>query len=165
MTAQQKATLAARVQRLEDFEEIRDLMARYAFATNKGNGKVVEIEQMPSIFAPDATWEGPNERVVGLEAIMASLRSATAPIEYSTHIFSSPGLKLDGDAASGTWLLSIVGKRNGKYHTGQASEDVTYVRTSSGWRIQGVRLHPGVFFPLPSQIGRAERETSSNAPP
>ncbi|MEO6600247.1 MAG: nuclear transport factor 2 family protein [Polyangiaceae bacterium] len=153
MTAKLTVSLAERVQRLEDLEQIRDLMSRYAVATSKGqNSRVVEVEQLPSIFASDATWEGPSQRVTGLENIMEGLRSATAHIEYSTHVFSNPVLTLDGDSASGTWLLSVVAKRNGNYHHGQAPEDVTYIRTPWGWRIQSVRLQGGVFFPLREDV-------------
>ncbi|WP_369204913.1 hypothetical protein [Streptomyces sp. PU-14G] len=51
-------TLEERILRLEDIAAIRDLTARYADAINKGwNGKTVDADAIPNLFAADARWE------------------------------------------------------------------------------------------------------------
>ena len=53
--------LERRVQRLEDQDAIRDLTVRYARCINKGrNGKLVDVDQISTIFAPDAKWDSPD---------------------------------------------------------------------------------------------------------
>ena len=112
-----KPTLEERLQQLEDKEAIRDLMARYSFAINKGwNGKQVHV---------DAT-------------------------DFSMHSFTNPVIDIEGDKATGNWLLWIGSSRNGGTPNEVfMSEDVTYVRTSEGWRIKMVDIRFGMML-LPS---------------
>ena len=63
------------------------------------SGRDPEFEQMPSIFAPDATWGGIGLGISGLENITHSLRSSTASIQFSTHTFHNPVIKLNSDVA------------------------------------------------------------------
>lgn len=143
-------TLEARVRRLEDLEAIRDLMARYAFHINKGwNGKQVHPDAMPQIFTADATWESAamGLRAEGLDQITAALVAATEHTDFSMHSFTNPVLAVDGDAATGHWLMWIGSRRNGGApNQVYLSEDVTYVRTPDGWRIRTVALHYGMML-------------------
>ena len=148
-----KPTLEERLQQLEDKEAIRDLMARYSFAINKGwNGKQVHVDAMPSIFAEDARWESAamKMKAEGLEEIMTTLVSATEHTDFSMHSFTNPVIDVEGDKATGNWLLWIGSRRNGGTPNEVfMSEDVTYVRTSEGWRIKMVDIRFGMML-LPS---------------
>ena len=158
-------SLSERVGRLEDLEAVRDVTARYAMATNKGV-EDIDVDAFPSIFAPDATWEARGVRVAGLDAMMKRVRESTASLVRSIHAFVNPVLDLDGDRASGRWILLLVGHMAGKYHHGYSTEDFTYARTAAGWRIQSVRLHPGLIFPLPAALqpsGRAAAGSDHDA--
>ncbi|MEI9939205.1 MAG: nuclear transport factor 2 family protein [Pseudomonadota bacterium] len=153
--------LERRIQRLEDKEAIRDLMARYAHCINKGwNGKAVDVEQIPTIFAPDAKWDSPDMGLsgVGSDAIMASLRAETAIIDFSMHAFLNPIVEVDGDSATGNWLMWIGVKREGGARLVLLSLDLRYVRTADGWRIQSALLHVGAMLPLAAPAGHVGRQ-------
>jgi hypothetical protein len=63
------------------------------------------------------------------------------------HAFLNPVLTIDGDAATGTWLMwiaSIIDEDPGAAYLGA---DFTYTRTSAGWRIQSVTPEPGMRLP------------------
>jgi len=50
-------THEARIQRLEDIEEIKKLTATYGLYVNKGwNGEVVNFDKLPEVFTADARW-------------------------------------------------------------------------------------------------------------
>ncbi len=139
--------LEERIQKLEDIEAIKNLMARYAFHTNKGwNGKVVDVEAMPSIYAEDASGEivGMQRKYQGLKHIMETLKEETAVHDFSMHSFTNPIIAVDGDHATGNWLLWIAVKNKEVKRQVFASEDITYVRTTQGWRIQTITMHAGM---------------------
>ncbi len=141
------SSVEERLQRLEDIEAIRHLTARYAFHINKGwNGKQVDVDAMPTIFAPDAQWESKdmNLHVTGLEAIMANLPESTQQVDFSMHSFTNPIIDVAGDTATGNWLFWVASKWTGRT-TNEVfmSADITYLRTTQGWLIQSYRLHVG----------------------
>lgn len=142
-------SLEERIKKLEDIEAIKDLMAHYAFYTNKGwNGKVVNVEEMPSIYAKDAKVEDADMHIniVGLDEIMKDLPHSTADVDFSMHSFLNPIIVVDGDKATGKWLLWIGSKIKGSARAVFMSADFTYVRTTQGWRIQTGNEHFGMLL-------------------
>jgi len=141
-------SLADRIQRLEDLEAIRDLTARYAFHVNKGwHGKVVDVDAMPSLFTDDVRYESPDIpelSAVGLERGVQVLKESTAALDFSMHSFTNPILAVDGDQATGNWLMWIASKAGGGARQVFASVDLGYVRQPQGWRIQSVTLRIGM---------------------
>ena len=159
------ASLEERIQRLEDIEAIKNLMARYAFHTNTGwNGQVVDIDAMPSIFAEDVQYiskDAEELSATGLEQGMNVLKESTEQIDFSMHSFTNPIIAVDGDRATGHWLVWIVSKAEGTARQVFASQDVTYARTAPGWRIQTVNFHLGTALISPQghrpDVGSGER--------
>lgn len=98
-----------RIQKLEDIEAIKNLMARYSFHTNKGwNGQVVDVDAMPSIFTEDIQYVSKDFKelsAAGSEQGMKVLLETTKQIEFSMHSFINPIIAVDGDRATGNWLL------------------------------------------------------------
>lgn len=155
--------LESRIRRLEDMEEIRALMMRYAKIINKGwNGEVVNADEMPTVFAKNARWTMKELGIVanGIEEIIDGLLRETKIIEFSQHIFVNPVLEVNGDFASGTWLMWIASRQDGGQRFVWISEDVTYTRELQGWRIQTMDLALGGMAPLgsPPQFGRPQAE-------
>ncbi len=148
------ATLEQRIQRLEDIEAIKRLTAKYAFAINKGwNHKLVQVDAMPGIFTPDARWESKAMKVTaeGLEAIMKALKEQTEHTDFSMHSYTNPIIEIDGDRATGNWLFWIASRRNsGPPNEVFMSEDIVYVRTPEGWRIQRVDVQFGMMLMNPA---------------
>jgi hypothetical protein len=142
-------TLARRVQRLEDIEAIKDVTARYATAVNKGwNGKTLDLEAIPSIFATDARWESSDMGIVteGLGAIVAGLPEHTAMVQFSMHTFLNPVITVAADAATGSWLMWVASIIGNDPRAVYLSADLTYARTDQGWRIHGVEVHHGMVL-------------------
>lgn len=142
------AALEQRVGRLEDIEAIRDLTARYADAINKGwNGKTLDVDAIRDIFVTDARWEShEGEVTVGADAIAAKLPEATAMVELSMHAFVNPIITVDGDAATGQWLMWIASVVTDNPRAVYMSADMTYTRTDTGWRIHTVRVDYGTLL-------------------
>ena len=141
-------TLQARIQRLEDIEEIKKLTATYGRYVNKGwNGEVVDFDKLPHVFTKDARWQAAamNADVTGIENIIELLKTATKPGDLAMHSFTNPIIDVDGDAASANWLLWVAGTDGKDGSEVFQSEDLTYIRTSLGWRIKTVVLHFGAL--------------------
>jgi hypothetical protein len=144
-----ETALEQRVRRLEDIDAIKTLTARYASAVNKGwNGKTLDLDAIPQIFATDVVWTGDDFGTTeGVDAIVAELPAATARVTFSMHVFLNPVISVDGDAATGSWLLWIASIFAGDPGAGYLSADFTYSRTAVGWRIQTVHVHNGLRIP------------------
>lgn len=143
--------LVQRIRYLEDIEEIKSVTARYAHAVDKGpNGKSVDPAVIPQIFTPGARWSSDElGAFVGAAAIAAELPTATAMVEFSMHAFLNPVIDVDGDRATGSWLLwiaSVLDHRPGAAYLGA---DLSYLRTAAGWSIDSVHIYDGLRIPGP----------------
>lgn len=140
--------LTKRIQRLEDLEAIRHLTARYSFHVNKGwNGKVVDLDAMPTIFAEDVKWNSWDSPVVlqGIEQGLKLLKDETDQIDFSMHSLTNPVIELTGDQATGNWLMWTASRRkNVPPNQVFMSMDIKYVRKPQGWLIQALSFHFGM---------------------
>ena len=97
--------LAARVQRLEDIEEIKLLVVRYAQGADRGN----DTDIMVPLFADDGVWDG-GERFgvyAGKEAIRKFLAESGSFIGWTLHYMISPAIdiELNAQTAKAFWYL------------------------------------------------------------
>jgi hypothetical protein len=141
-------TFEARVQRLEDIEAIKKLTATYGLYVNKGwNGEVVNFDKLPEVFTADARWQADamSADVTGIDNIIELLSSATSPGDLAMHSFTNPIIDIDGDTATGNWLLWVAGTDGDDGTEVFQSEDLTYTRTPDGWRIQSLNLRFGAL--------------------
>ena len=128
--------LAARLQLVEDRQEIADLLVRYARAVDDGDD-----EQLTSCFTDDAdaTFAGVAAGVGG-RAITAFLRStmgaATRPA--STHNIANITVTVRGDEAEATSNAVVYGVRGDppELRARGVRYDDLLVRTPHGWRIR-----------------------------
>lgn len=128
--------LSARLQLVEDRQEIADLLVRYARAVDDGDD-----EQLASCFTDDAeaTFAGIHAGVGG-PAITSFLRStmgATAR-PASTHNIANIAVTIRGDEADAVSNAVVYGVRGDPPEMrarGVRYED-SLVRTSDGWRIR-----------------------------
>ncbi len=142
-------SIEARLQRMEDYEAIRQLKAFYAksadskYTDDHRRKPQAEIDaitrrQVDTVFTEDAVWDGGPQfgEIKGREAIYNHLRSGRWT--FSLHYFLNPYIELDGDAAHGTWMLwqpCTFEEGNRSMLMSAVTED-DYVRTSSGWQMQ-----------------------------
>lgn len=143
----EKLSIEKRLEILEDKEAIKDITYQYANYVNQGwNGITINPSALSEVFVKDAVWESPimNIREVGLGNIIKSLVKETQAVLFAMHNYSNPVIKIKGNTATGDWLFWVVSKME-KDKTNQVymSQDIQYVKTENGWRIQEVNLHFG----------------------
>ena len=137
-----------RLQRLEDHAAIAEVTTRYAAAVNQGwGGRGVDAEGLADAFTTDATWRSQAIDVVasGLPAIVAGVETGTRATNFAMHSYTNPAIRVDGDTARATWLVSIASRRNGGPANMVFVEDlIDYRRTDAGWRIQSLDRQFGI---------------------
>ncbi len=95
--------LAERVRRLEDIEEIRALKARYCDHCDNG----YDPDGIASLMTDDAVWDGGRTFGVrrGKEEIRRHFQGAADRVAIARHQVMNPIIEVDGDSATGQWLL------------------------------------------------------------
>jgi uncharacterized protein (TIGR02246 family) len=103
-----KLTLEERVQRLEDYEEIRQLMVRYAAAMDNN----FDAGAIASLFTENAAWTiSPATPVTGRhegrEAIRKFFAGLVNEYNWTMHNVGNELIRIadDGQTATGTWYL------------------------------------------------------------
>jgi ketosteroid isomerase-like protein len=141
-------SLEQRVRRLEDLDAITQLTYHYAMAVNKGPGNDVDLAAIARLFTTDARWSSDDSgTTIGAAGIVAELPTATAQIEFSAHAFLNPVITLDGDHATGAWLLWIASVHDRNPGAVYLSAELKYVRTADGWRIAAIHVGSGIRIP------------------
>lgn len=141
--------LPARIQLLEDAEEIRWMKAYYAqVCDDKFTGHAArpqaEIDaavrpMVDRVFAADAVWGGSptgDKPVIGREAIFQRLRLSSW--RFAMHYYLNPVIDIDGDRARARWMLwepCTTAEANQPMWMSAVTHD-DYVRTADGWRLQ-----------------------------
>jgi SnoaL-like domain len=141
-------TLEERIRLLEDFETIRQLKAHYAqypdakYTDDHQRRPQAEIDtlarEQASVFTDDAIWDngvGPSGILRGREAIYNNLR--LGPWKFAMHHFLSPRIEVDGDKATGRWMLwqtATLAESDTAVFMSAITND-EYVRTPTGWKM------------------------------
>ncbi len=102
--------LHARVQKLEDIEEIKRLKFKYCNLVDAG----FLADELGALFTQDGTWEAgePWGSFEGREAIIEFFRAQQAVVNFSVHALSNPEIDLDGDTAKGRWRTLVPATLN-----------------------------------------------------
>ena len=141
--------LEARLRRLEDIEALKQLKAQYCAACDDG----YDADRLASLFTEDAVWDGGRTFGVasGREAIRRHFQGASARVTIARHQVMNPIIDVDGDTASGHWLLfqpCTSAGRDGEQATWLAATYAdTYARTDGGWLISRTTIDVAFFTP------------------
>jgi hypothetical protein len=155
------ADIEKRLQRMEDIEDIKQLIARYA--------KAVDLNGDPALltacFTEDASWncEGVGGWQ-GRDALVAGLReTCTVTLPWALHYMTQPIITVaeDGQTASGEYYLWELAKATPE--GGGATEDTwiggwyesDFRKENGGWRFSKTEL----FLKLLSATSKADWET------
>lgn len=147
LAAQQDSkALAARVQRLEDTEEIRTVLLDY--------GRYLDTRDFAAysrLFAKDGEWVGGFGTVKGPAAIQAFMeKNIPGPNRGNTfHILSNFEIEVHGDAARARsrWTFVIAGADKKPVIAQAGRYDDTLVRENGHWRFK--RRTAANDLPLP----------------
>ena len=141
-------TLLARLDRLELAEEARSLAARYARACDAR-----DLDELESVFAPDAVLETPHRALTGRDAVLGFYRDALKPEVTQRHFLTNqqvehvaPGVvrlrsyflyTSAGDATSvlgwGTYVDDVERRDGGAVVVRKAIEVLSSNDVRTGW--------------------------------
>jgi hypothetical protein len=139
-----------------DFLEIRQLVARYAYAVDTGadNGNVYA-----GLFAPDGAFADRTGReTTGREALAALARRNTRGAQSAFHFIMNHVIEPSPEGAVGKqYLLQLRigdGERPNDIFGGGRYDDI-YVKTPDGWRFKRRQFLPSEGSPRPQRAGGA----------
>ena len=117
-----------------DRDEIRDLLARYTYAGDRGR-----IADLAACFAADGVLEFPGASPVGRAAIAASLGSGTRDprLTFVRHHITNPAITVEQDSATARSYFTVHADL-GPDHSG--TYDDRLIRTAEGWRFAHRRV-------------------------
>ena len=132
------ASLAARIERLEDIEEIRVLLTNY--------GRFLDAHDLASysrLFAQDGEWVGGFGSAKGPAGILALMEKNLGPGPArkpgsTLHILSNFVIEVHGDTATAwsRWVFVTTGADNRPTPAMTGHYDDTLVRENGEWRFQ-----------------------------
>jgi uncharacterized protein (TIGR02246 family) len=136
-------SLEDRIQLLEDYEAIRQVMFRYA----AGMDRDFDADAIAELFVEDATWSiSPSSSVSGThsgrEAIREFFAGLTREYSWTMHNVGNELITIadDGQSATGTWYLVdpctmlINGEERAAFITGKY--DNAFTKQSGRWYLQ-----------------------------
>jgi limonene-1,2-epoxide hydrolase len=147
MTTQRRSTgseltIAARLQRIEDIETIKQLKARYcAFCDDNYNPQGIA-----SLFTDDGVWDGGDlGKAEGHAAIIKFFERAPSAFSFAIHHVMNPIIEVDGDRATGRWYLlqpltrrSREGEEGAMWLAGRYEDE--YVRIIREWKFKRLKF-------------------------
>jgi len=149
LAAQQDKSLAARVQRLEDIEEIRTVLLDY--------GRFLDARDFAAysrLFAKDGEWVGGFGTVQGPAAIQAFMeKNIAGPNRGNTfHILSNFEIEVHGDTAKAwsRWTFVTPGADKKPAMSQAGRYDDTLVRENGHWRFKRRTASNDIPVPEPA---------------
>lgn len=131
--------LAARIQRLEDLEAIKQLKALYCEICDDDHNP----DRIVTIFTEDGIWEGKGiANAKGHAEIRALFENFQKMMSFSQHMTMNPRIEVDGDTASGTWYFfgPFAFRENNQAKWQATRYHEKYARTDEGWKIQHLKI-------------------------
>lgn len=154
-----------RLRRLEDREEIRQLIQEY-----RSHLDARDLDAYGRLFASDGEWlggTGYGQTPVGITAMLEErLPGNSGPSGLASwHILTEPEIELHGDRATGavTWALVVRGDGDTPVMRLLGHYEDTYVREHGRWRFQRRIAHtdiPHRDLDVPADWTAAEAATS-----
>lgn len=141
--------LEARIQRLEDIEEIRRLRMKYHDFTNTSR-----FEEIPALFTEDANVDfGWISKAKGTEEIKELFARIPRNLPFLKQFIHNHLVDVDGDRASGISYMDARYAVDGESIIVAARFVEQYSRTEKGWLISDFAVE--VYFSVPIEKGWA----------
>lgn len=134
--------LAARIQRLEDIEAIKQLKALYCEICDDNH----DPDRIVTLFTRDGVWEGRGIGTAhGHAEIHALFERFRDLMGFTQHMTMNPRIEVEGDRARGTWYFFGPFTFNGDPATAKwqaARYRETYARIAGAWKIEHLQVAP-----------------------
>jgi len=130
-------SLAARVQRIEDIQEIERLLLNYGRHLDARDFKAYSL-----LFAKDGVWSGGMGTVQGPAAIEAFMEKAIPGpnAAHNYHVLSNFVIDVKGDTATASawsrWQFMVPGPNNTAVAAQSGRYDDTLVREDGRWKFK-----------------------------
>ena len=137
------AALEAKVQRLQDIEDIRALRHKYSYGANIVAGQPGDLKAFAALYADDATFDVGMGVAHGPAEIEAMMKELTTQWEAAMHYMLNQVIEFDSvDRAHGntTGLFAFTTKEEPRPIWLSNIYTESFVRTADGWRFQSVSL-------------------------
>ncbi len=122
--------------RLADELEIRDLVARYSDAVNRGDHAA-----WAETWSDDGVWRLLGREARGRENCVALLRELTGPLSLVVQLATNGLVRVDGERASGRWSILEHFKTSDGGSMSLGIYDDAYRRERGGWRFAARSFH------------------------
>lgn len=141
--------LETRIRRIEDFQEIKNLQAKYSFLIDTS-----QIDDLVELFASEFVWEVGFEKTAKVSTksdLFDLLKKADKGNSMMIHQPITPYIELDGDNAKGTWYLfgmvtSVTSQgEDAKWVQGKYNN--TYIREDGEWKISCLNFRYNFLTP------------------
>lgn len=155
--------IEAKLQRLQDLEDIKTLKYRYSYGANIIDGKSGDLRAFAALFAKDGTFDVGMGIATGPAEIEKMMQSLTTQWQCAMHYMMNPLIELKGDRANGTFtgLFAFTSQKNPRPIWLSNIYADTYVRTPDGWRFQSVTVKTAFVSPEFLEAYAAHLEPSS----
>lgn len=139
--------LAARIRRLEDRAEIRELVAHYGFAVDDR-----DLGTLAGLFTPDASFRSQDGVInaVGIDAVMQTYHGRFAVLGLSNHFTHDQVVAFDDDPDLAIGLVNSHAElcRNGQAMITALRYQDTYRRYEGRWRFADRLIHFLYYVPV-----------------
>lgn len=129
--------LEARIRRIEDFQQIKNLQAKYSFLVDTS-----KFDDLVELFATEFIWEvGFDEmtKITTKSDLLDLMKKADKGSSMTIHQPITPYIELDGDTAKGTWylfgMLTSVTSQGEDAKWIQGKYNNRYIREDGEWKI------------------------------
>jgi len=132
--------LEARIQRLEDIEEIKQLKARYCAACDDNHNP----DQVAALFVEGGVWQSKGQNYCDghdqIKEFMGGIRNS-GRIRNCAHMVFNPVIAVDGDTANAHWRFQMMHTDHVpgdalQYHRIIGYYEDQYVRRDGSWWFQ-----------------------------
>lgn len=147
-------SLETNVQRLIDIEDIKNLKARYAKYCDDNYNPA----NLAPLFTEDAIWDfGDLGYAEGRDAIKEFFGNSPNLVKFAVHYTVNPIIEIDGDTATGEWLLwqpMVMQGDDPQALWLVAQYEDKYVRQDGKWLFKHVKINTRALSPYELGFGK-----------
>jgi len=142
--------LEAKIQHLQDIEEIRALKHRYSYGANILDGQPGDLKAFAALYTEDATFDVGMGTATGPAEIEAMMKELTTQWECAMHYMLNMLIDVDGDTAKATTtgLFAFTTKERPAPIWLSNIYSETFRRTPDGWRFTSTSLRTAFADPF-----------------